>query len=119
MTSEVNYQIPHLELHGDLHLWEWLGCMELGLQGAALEATDHETVVARKTKCLTTLTNSIDNDLTVQLVHLSDAHQIYEKIRLMFLGNKTEESFKVNKQLSELKFEGSYFRLINTFIQPK
>eukprot|EP00924_Labyrinthula_sp_SR-Ha-C_P003693 snap_masked-scaffold_3-processed-gene-2.3-mRNA-1 protein AED:1.00 eAED:1.00 QI:0/-1/0/0/-1/1/1/0/222 len=68
-------------------------------------------------KVLTMLANSIDNNPAAHLVRLRDAHPIYKIIRLMFLGNKTAESFKVNKQLSELKFEGSYYWLINTFIQ--
>eukprot|EP00924_Labyrinthula_sp_SR-Ha-C_P015568 augustus_masked-scaffold_4-processed-gene-3.58-mRNA-1 protein AED:1.00 eAED:1.00 QI:0/0/0/0/1/1/2/0/257 len=87
-------------------------------EGTALEVQQNgQSAAAREAKYLSIVTNTLDDDIAHHLVHLSDAHSIYKKVKLLLLGNAAAETLKIKKNIEELAFQGSYYWLSNNFIQ--
>eukprot|EP00924_Labyrinthula_sp_SR-Ha-C_P016325 snap_masked-scaffold_73-processed-gene-0.27-mRNA-1 protein AED:1.00 eAED:1.00 QI:0/0/0/0/1/1/2/0/205 len=126
MSQEHKPSIPKLGLGGKFHLWEWrlraylseMGFWGYVSEGTALEVQENgHSVAARDAKCLSIVVNTLDDDIVHHVVHLSDAHSIDKKVKLLLLGNAAAEMLKINNNIAELAFQGSYHWLLNNFIK--
>ena len=110
---------------GDVYGWitqlqthfEAMGTWAHVSSGAAIVVGKDETETAemKEAKCRRDILLSLHDDISLSVRHLSNAHEMFKRVKKMFVGSLASQKRELRNKLQALKFEGNYFFFIFCF----
>ena len=111
--GDIYQWLTDIELHFEsLGLWNLVGQQPpaVGTEEGA-EADRNQ----KKARCKRDILLSLDHDIQLAVRHLSDPHEMFARVKKMYVGGMQAQRAKLRQKLNLLQFTKSYFTFMTKY----